>query len=190
MKDRLVQISLLVILSGLGFSNLSFGQDSQTSGGVDVDGTWYLGEGLKEGHYFEYSLCEMNLNDCSPITLKMWIKGDMQNISETLWDTRVLVEDENKTIKGSWGLGKTVPEPILFDDNLLEYTHAFKSSLAWLSAFATGNENDRIHGPQEFSSSSWGKLGPIGGGSDAQLIPSRVETITTPAGTLDTIVVG
>jgi hypothetical protein len=190
MKDRLVQISLLVILSGLGFSNLSFGQDSQTSGGVDVDGTWYLGEGLKEGDYFEYSLCEMNLNDCSPVTLKMWIKGDMQNISETLWDTKVLVEDENKVMKGSWGLGKTVPEPILFDDNLLEYTHAFKSSLAWLSAFATGNENDRIHGPQEFGSSSWGKLGPIGGGSDAQLIPSRVETITTPAGTLDTIVVG
>jgi hypothetical protein len=190
MKGRLVQISLLVILCSLGFSNLSFGQDAPTSGDVDVDGTWYLGEGLKEGDYFEYSLCEMNLNDCTPITLKMWIKGDKQNISETLWDTKVLVEDEDKIIKGSWGLGKTAPEPILFDDNLLEYTGAFKSSLAWLSAFATGNENDRIHGPQEFRSSSWGKLGPIGGGSDAQLIPSRVESITTPAGTFDTIVVG
>jgi hypothetical protein len=190
MKGRLVQISLLVILSSLGFSNLSFGQDAPTSGDVDVDGTWYLGEGLKEGDYFEYSLCEMNLNDCTPITLKMWIKGDKQNISETLWDTKVLVEDEDKIIKGSWGLGKTAPEPILFDDNLLEYTGAFKSSLAWLSAFATGNENDRIHGPQEFRSSSWGKLGPIGGGSDAQLIPSRVESITVPAGTFDTIVVG
>jgi hypothetical protein len=69
MNGKLVQISLLVILSSLGFSNLSFGQDAPTSGGVDVDGTWYLGEGLKEGNYFEYSLCEMNLNDCSPITL-------------------------------------------------------------------------------------------------------------------------
>jgi len=190
MKDKLVQLSLLVILSSLGFSNLSFGQDTQPSGGVDVDGTWYLGEGLKEGDYFEYSLCEMNLNDCSPITLKMWIKGDIQNISETLWDAKVLVQDEGKIIKGSMGLGKIAPEPILFDDDLFEYTSAFKSSLTWMSAFATGNENDRIHGPQEFRSAIWGKLGPIGGGSDAQLITSRVETITTPAGTLETIVVG
>jgi hypothetical protein len=190
MKDKLVQISLLVILSSLGFSNLSFGQDTQTSSGVNVDGTWYLGEGLKKGDYFEYSLCEMNLKDCSFITLKMWIKEDIQNISETLWDAKIVVEDENEIIKGSLGLGKTAPEPILFDDDLFEYSSAFKSSLAWLSAFATGNENDRIHGPQEFRSASWGEIGPIGGGSDAQLITNRVETITTPAGTLDTIVIG
>ena len=55
MSGKLVQISLLVILSSLGFSNLSFGQDTPTPGDVDVDGTWYLGEGLKEGNYFEYS---------------------------------------------------------------------------------------------------------------------------------------
>ena len=171
-----------------GFSNFSFGQGIQTS--VDVDGTWYLGEGLKEGDYFEYSLCEMNLNDCSPIKLKMWIKGEKQNVSETLWDANVVVEEGNKIIKGSLGLGKTAPEPILFDDDLFDYAIAFKSSLAWLSAFATGNEGDRIHGPQEFRSTTWGNLGPIGGGSNAQLIPNRVETVTTPAGTVDAIVVG
>ena len=171
-----------------GFSNFSFGQGIQTS--VDVDGTWYLGEGLKEGDYFEYSLCEMNLNDCSPIKLKMWIKGEKQNVSETLWDANVVVEEGNKIIKGSLGLGKTAPEPILFDDDLFDYAIAFKSSLAWLSAFATGNEDDRIHGPQEFRSTTWGNLGPIGGGSNAQLIPNRVETVTTPAGTVDAIVVG
>jgi hypothetical protein len=180
----------LVIVFGLGFSTFSYGQGTQTSGGVDVDGTWYLGEGLKEGNYFEYSLCEMNLNDCSPIKLKMWIKGEIQNISETLWDAKVVVEDDNKIIKGSLGLGKIVPEPILFDDDLFHYAIAFKSSLAWLSAYATANEDDRIHGPQEFRSATWGKIGPIGGGSDAQLITNRVETITTPAGTVDAIVVG
>jgi hypothetical protein len=189
MKNKLVPISLLVILFGLGFSNLSYGQGTQTSGGVDVDGTWYLGEGLKEGNYFEYSLCEMNFNDCSPIKLKIWIKGDIQNISETLWDAKVVVEDEKKIIKGSFGLGKTAPEPILFEDDLFEYASAFKSSLAWLSAFATGNESG-IHGPQEFRSATWGSIGPIGGGSGAQLITNRAETITTPAGTVDTIVVG
>ena len=180
----------LVIVLGLGVSNLSYGQGAQTFGGVDVDGTWYLGEGLKEGDYFEYSLCEMSLNDCSSITLKMWIKGEITNVSETLWDTKVVILDGDKVIKGSMGLGQTVPEPIIFDDDVFDYTSAFKSSLAWLSAFATGNEDNRIHGPQEFRSATWGKIGPIGGGSDAQLVPNRAETITTPAGTVDTVVVG
>ncbi len=181
---------MIFLVIVLGASNLSYGQGAQTFGGVDVDGTWYLGEGLKEGDYFEYSLCEMSLNDCSSITLKMWIKGEITNVSETLWDTKVVILDGDKVIKGSMGLGQTVPEPIIFDDDVFDYTSAFKSSLAWLSAFAIGNEDNRIHGPQEFRSATWGKIGPIGGGSDAQLVPNRAETITTPAGTVDTVVVG
>jgi hypothetical protein len=177
----------LAIIFSLGFSNLSFGQGVQTSGGVDVDGTWYLGETLKTGDYFEYSLCQLDLNDCAPITLKMWIKGEIPLESETLWDTRVVVIDGNKIIKGSMGLGKKAPEPITFDDDVFDYAIAFKSSLAWLSAFATGNENDLIHGPKEFRDAAWGKIGAIGG---AQLIPLRAEKISTAAGITDTVVVG
>ena len=190
MRNKLVYVSLLVILSSLGFSNLSYGQDAQISGGVDVDGTWYLGEGLKAGNYFEYSLCEINLNDCSPIELKIWIKGEIQNISETLWDAKVVIIDGNKVIKGSWGLGKITPEPILFDDDLFDYVIAIKSSLNWMSAFATANEDDRIHGPQEFRSGKWGNIGNLGSGSDAPLIPHRIETIDSAFGTVDAVVVG
>ena len=89
--------------------------------------------------------------------------------------------------KGFMGLGKSAPEPIIFDESLHDYAVAFKSSLAWLSAFATGNEKDLIHGPKEFRDNAWGKIGAIGG---AQLIPLRAETIYTPAGTTDTVVVG
>ena len=177
----------MAIVFSFGFSNLSYGQGVQTAGGVNVEGTWYLGEGLKPGDYFEYSLCELDLNDCAPIKFKMWIKGTIPLETETLWDTRVLIEDGNKIIKGSMGLGQTAPEPLTFDDELFDYAIAFKSSLSWLSAFATANEGDRIHGPQEFSSAAWGKIGAIGGG---QLIPKRTETISVPAGTSDTIVVG
>ncbi|BDQ31442.1 peptidase [Nitrosopumilus zosterae] len=184
---NILVIGLLTILLGVGFSNISYGQGVQTAGGVDVEGTWYLGEGLKVGDYFEYSLCEIDLNDCAPIKLKMWIKGEIQNESESLWDTKVVVIDGNKIIQGSMGLGKTAPEPVLFDDDLFDYAIGFKSSLAWLSAFATANEDDRIHGPQKFSDAAWGKIGAIGG---AQLIPKRTETINTPAGTADTVVVG
>jgi len=177
----------LTIVSSFGFSNLSYGQGTGTAGGVDVEGSWYLGEGLKDGDYFEYSLCEIDLNDCAPIKLKMWIKGTIPYETETLWDARVVIIDGNQIIKGSWGLGKTSPEPITFDDDLFHYAIAFKSSLAWLGAFATASEGDRIHGPQEFTLPAWGKIGAIGG---SQLIPIREETIIIPAGTVDTVVVG
>jgi hypothetical protein len=187
MNKFLILSSFLAIAFSLGFSNVAFGQGVQTAGGVDVEGTWYLGEGLKKGDYFEYSLCELDLNDCAPIKLKFWIRGEIPNETETLWDAAVVVIDGNKIVKGSMGLGKTAPEPIVFDDELFDYAIAFKSSLSWLSAFATGNEGDRIHGPQKFSDAAWGKIGAIGGG---QLIPKRAETITTPAGIADTVVVG
>ncbi|MCH8086078.1 MAG: HYR domain-containing protein, partial [Thaumarchaeota archaeon] len=133
------------------------------------------------------SLCEIDLNDCAPIKLKFWIKGDIQHETELLCDVKVAVFDGKKIIIGSMGLGKTSPEPITFDDDLFHYAIAFKSSLAWLGAFATGNEGDRIHGPQAFNLPAWGKIGAIGG---AQLIPIREETIIVPAGTVDTVVVG
>ncbi len=190
MKNKIVQISLLVVLCSIGFTPLSYGQDAQISGGVDVDGTWYLGEGLEVGNYFEYSLCEINLNDCSPIELKMWIKGEIQNISETLWDAKVVIIDGDKVAKGSWGLGKTTPEPIVFDEALFDYVIAIKSSLNWLSTFATANEDDRLHGPQEFRSGKWGNIGNLGSGSDAPLIPHRIETIDSAVGNVDAVVVG
>ena len=132
-------------------------------------------------------MCEIDLNDCAPIKLKMWIKGEIQNESESLWDAKVVVIDGNKIIKGSMGLGKVAPNPFLFDDDLFDYAIGFKSSLSWLSAFATANEDDRVHGPKEFRDAAWGKIAAIGG---AQLIPKRVETINTPAGTADAVVVG
>ena len=187
MKKIMKTLTILFTLVILGFTGTAY---AQSLGGVDVDGTWYLGEGLKDGDYFEYTLCEIDLNACTPIELKIWIKGDIQNVSETLWDAQILVVDGDKTVKGLWGLGKTVPTPIIFDDDLSDYAIAFKSSIAWISAFATGNENDRIHGPQEFSATSWGSLGPVGGGLESYLAPSRVESITLPHTTTESVIIG
>ena len=180
-------LTLFVIITSFSFVSMAY---AQNSGGVNVDGTWYLGEGLKNGDYFEYTLCEIDLNACSPIELKIWIKGDRQNFSETLWDAQILVVDGNKTLKGSWGLGKTVPTPVVFDDDLSDYAVAFESSIGWLSSYATSNEKDRIHGPQEFKSASWGSLGPVGGGLESNLIPHRIESISVPGGAFNSIVVG
>jgi len=98
----LKNIFLLTILLAIIPISTAYAQNA----GVDVDGTWYLGEGLKDGDYFEYTLCEIDLNGCLPIELKIWIKGEIQNVSETLWDAQILVIDADKTIKGSWGWEK------------------------------------------------------------------------------------
>lgn len=117
--------SLIFLLVLASFVPLSFAQGVQTAGGVDVNGSWYLGEGLKTGDYFEYSLCQIDLNDCAQIKLKMWIKGDIAHETETLWDTKIVIIDGDKIIKGSWGLGKVPPEPITFDVMFAVYIRLF-----------------------------------------------------------------
>jgi hypothetical protein len=162
-------------------------QGTQTSGGVDVPGSWYVGEGLEKGNYFEYRLCELDLNSCAPILMKIWIKGDITQGSETLWDAQVVVIDGNKIVKGNMALGKVAAEPVIQSENLFHYSRAFKSSVAWLSAFATADTSDFIHGPKKFQDKAWGKIGAIGG---AQLIPLRAEKISVLGHTEDTVVVG
>ena len=180
---------MLIIFFIAGFTsfNVAYAQGVATSGGVDVDGSWYAGEGLKQGDYFHYRLCQIDLDDCSTFEMKIWVRGDSKISTETVWDFETVVLDHGKIIKGDMKVGKVAPEPLDQSEGLFDYAIAFKSSIVWLSAFATSNEGDLIHGPKEFRSVAWGKVGAIGG---AQLTTTRVETITVPAGTFDTIVVG
>jgi len=180
-------LTITILITGISSMNQAFAQGVQTSGGVNVEGTWYVGENLEKGDYFEYILCELDMNDCAPFIMKIWIRGDRTHVTETLWDAAVVVEDGNKIIKGFIGLGKVAPDPIIQSDELFHYALAFKSSITWLSAFATGDASDRVHGPQPFTKPAWGKIGAIGG---SQLIPRWAETIVVQGGVFDTVVVG
>jgi len=180
---------LIIVFFIAGFTSLhvAYAQGVATSGGVDVDGSWYAGEGLKQGDYFHFRLCQIDLNDCSTFDMKIWVRGDTKTGPETVWDFETVVFDHGKIVKGDMKVGKVAPEPLDQSEGLFDYAIAFKSSIVWLSAFATSNEGDLIHGPKEFRDVAWGKVGAIGG---AQLTTTRAETITVPAGTFDTIVVG
>lgn len=176
-----------MLFAGSTLIPAAFAQGVQTSGGVNVEGSWYVGEGLEKGNYFEYTFCELDLNDCAPVIIKLWIKGDVKVGTENLWDAQAVIIDGNKIVKGYMRLGKVSAEPVSQSENFFKYVRAFKSSITWLSAFATADANDFIHGPKKFSANAWGKIGAIGG---SQLIPKRAETISVAGDTVDTVVVG
>ena len=157
------------------------------AGGVDKEGSWFAGEGLKKGDYFSYSMCHVDYKECVEFGMDFWIKGDIQVGTETKWLAEVVVYDGNKVIKGEMEMGKIAPEPTGGSEYLGVYRGAFKSSIAWLSAFATSDGSSGGKGPKEFSAASWGKIGNIGG---QQVVPVVIETVTVPAGTWETVQVG
>ena len=79
------------LLLGSLFIPSAFAQYGGQAGGVDVEGTWYVGEGLKHGDFFSYKMCHVDYKECSDFYLDMWIKGDKQTGSETKWLAEVVV---------------------------------------------------------------------------------------------------
>jgi hypothetical protein len=185
LRAAFTTISLIVILL-LGTVSLPLASAQFQSGGVNKEGSWYAGEGLKQGDYFRYSMCHVDYKECATFELDFWVKGDKQVGSETKWLAEAVVYDGNKIIHGELELGKVAPEPTGGSAELGVYRGAFKSSIAWLSAFATSDASSGGKGPKEFSAKSWGKIGNIGG---EQVIPTAIQTITVPAGTWETVLV-
>ena len=183
MKANLLALILATLIITLGFSQDAFAQFQ--GGGVNKEGSWYVGEGLKQGDLFSYSLCHINYKDCSQFKIDFWVEGDQKVGSETQWKVHTVVYDGNKIIKGTMNLGKIAPEPTSSTPNLVEFAAAFKSSIVWMTAYATADPTaNSIKGPKQFTAPSWGKIGNIGG---EQIIPTAEEKIAVPDGIFDTV---
>ena len=131
------------------------------AGGVSSDTlpsgtTWYAGEGLKQGDFFSYSTCFVDYKECTNFEMDFWIKGDKIVGSETKWLAEVVVYDGNQVIVGEMELGKIAPEPTGGTPELGVYRGAFKSSIAWLSAFATSDGSSGGKGPKAFDAKHLG----------------------------------
>ena len=155
-------------------------------GGVDLPGSWYVGEGLKKGDYFSYRLCHVDYKECADFQMDIWIEGDTKVGTEDKWLAQAVVYDRNKIVKGTMELGKVAPEPTGGSPELATYRSAFKNSVVWLSAFATSYGGEGGEGPKKFNMPSWGKIGNIGG---QQVRPTEIQTISVPAGTFETVLV-
>jgi len=180
----LLVIVTVIILSPLLVQN-AFAQYS--AGGVDLDGTWYVGEGLNVGDYYSYRMCYVDYLDCSEFVMSFWVEKEFRSGTEDKYLFQVLVEDGKKVIKGSMEVGQVAPEPTGGTDNISPYRSAYKSSIAWLSAYATKEIGDLTgKGPKDFGAPSWGKIANIGG---EQILPTALETVKTPADTFDTVLI-
>ena len=184
-----------ILIGGTVFPG-TFAQDSATpqagsgatsSGGVDHSGSWYPGENLKINDYFKYELCHAEYKDCTDFWFTMWIEKEVTVDNEKKLRVQVLVEDGNKVITGHMDIGKLAPEPTGGTDNISSYRSVYKSTIVWLSAFATAETELEGKGPKAFSKPSWGKIANIGG---EQVSPIGLQTITTPSGQYETIVIG
>lgn len=179
MKSTFLKGLFLITILSFGSLPVSFAQE--VSGGVDVPGNWYPGKGLKQGDQFSYKLCHTHLDECKEIRMDFWVQGDIKSGTEDKWLLQAVVYDGNKIVKGTMELGKIAPEPTGGTPELAPYRSAFKSSIVWLSAFSTADN------PKEFKQVSWGKIANIGG---QQVRPTSIETISTQAGTFETVMVG
>lgn len=141
--------------------------------------TWYVGEGLKDGDYFRYTLCQVDYKSCAEFEMDFWVKGKTERGD---WDLQVVVIDGSKIVSANMEVGRAAPEPVNVSKEILPYASAFKSSIVWLSGFAT-----RVD-PKDFSAPAWGKIGSIGGMPVGPL--GIQETITVPGGTFETHVIG
>lgn len=181
----LLFVLLAAILLGTNFTHLANAQFQ--TGGVQKQGTWYVGEGLKKGDLYSYNLCYIDYKDCTPFQIDFWVQGDKKIGSETQWLTQVVVRAEGKIFVGEMTLGKLVAEPGSSSPSLNQFAAAFRSSLSWMSAYATAdNTANSIKGPKKFTAPSWGKIGNIGG---EQIIPTAEEQVAVPDGIFDTVVV-
>ena len=155
-------------------------------GGVDVDGIWWLGVGLEQGDYFSYTLCHVNYKECRQFQMDVWIEGERTVGTENKWVAKAVVYDGSRVVKGEMELGQIAAEPSGGTPEIASYRDAFKSSVAWLAAFASSPAGGP-EAPKEFRDVSWGKIANIGG---QQVKPMYTESVSVPDGQYESVVIG
>ncbi len=147
--------------------------------------TWYVGEGLKQGDIFSYKLCHTDYKDCSEFLMELWIEGDIQIASETLWLSQTKVSENNKLVKGVMHLGKVAAEPVYSSQEIASYKSAFRTSVAELAAYSSILQPGNLTlGDNWYKDMKFIPIGAI----PTNIIAIENEKITVPAGTFDTTV--
>lgn len=139
--------------------------------------TWYPGEGLKQGDYYQYKVCTADWHNCEPIVIGFWVKNQTNSGSNLM----MTVTDGAIVQKGIVTIGTNSPDPTYADSNLSNYAGIFKNSLAWLDAFSTKITAKDVGSP------AWGNTGIFGETTVGSLGQQQV---TEPAGSFNAWTIG
>ena len=90
--------SLFLIPLALQDSFAQINSGGFQAGGVNIDGSWYVGEGLKVGDYFSYNMCYVDYLDCTKFDMALWVQEEVRVGTEDKFRIQVLVYDGNKIV--------------------------------------------------------------------------------------------
>ena len=156
------------------------------SGGVDKEGSWYVGENLRVGDYFSYDLCYMGYKECTEFNMRIWFKEEVQTKDGTQWLADVVVTDDDRVVVGTMAPGGPVLWPYGASQELRVYGWAFESSVLFLSNFISFGSDSEEEKGKKFTDVWLFKIGSLCG---FQLAPSNLDVVTVPAGTWEDAVV-
>ena len=180
--NRNLNIYLSVLLSAMFVSTafLSISGITLVAYAQADDDIWFVGEGAKPDMYVKYRIQEYDTNNGQPYDMTIYF----QEQQDGDWIAPTFVEDQGKVVQGTLKLGNNLA-PISGGADIPQemnvYIGGYRGSLQWLEAFTPQEK------PKSLTQTSWGKLACIG---CADLKPMGQATVTVPAGTYDTTVVG
>ena len=155
-------------------------------GGVDKEGSWYVGENLRVGDYFSYDLCYMGYKECTEFNMRIWFKEEVLTKDGTQWLADVVVTDDDRVVVGTMAPGGPVLWPYGASHELRVYGWAFESSVLFLSNFISFGSDSEEEKGKKFTDVWIFRIGELCG---FQLAPSNLDVVTVPAGTWEDAVV-
>lgn len=205
---------LTLLLTSIAVESFAENDEHNPSSTISPNypGEWHLGENLKAGNYFEYEFtCSTELKNCDTTNMKFWIRDKIQHENYTSWDAVFLTSQNMQKIRYDIELEEYTLFPTSMPDGFHKQGGLYHS-LIWLAPITvaedkhdaddnTGAKKDVLrfgpnlsekvqlkHDPKRFADPSWGRHGNwlLGG----EIVLQRIETVPTPAGTLDAVILG
>jgi hypothetical protein len=146
-----------------------------------ADDRWYVGEGAKQDTYVKYQIQEFYTADRQPFMMTIYFK---EKDADGMWVAPTWIEYDNHVYKGTLKLGSNLARLAGgsgIPGEMNQFLSGYERSLQWLEAFTPQEQ------PKSLSDPSWGK--PACAGCE-EIKPLGKESVTVPAGTYDTTVVG
>lgn len=132
--------------------------------------SWYVGQGLKAGDYYRYTISDVFYHNLAPFEMDFWVKNET---SSGGYNMEMVIHDGSVVQKGLVTVGSITPDPTYSDPNLADYVNVYHLTLTWLDSFATKEH------PVDILQPVWGQTGIYG---EVSIGSIGMQNITVPAG--------